>query len=64
MRVTRSFPFKGTLYIAFLISMVFSATQLYVPKTTAFGVCCTFSSQCTDPGHTLCFAPPPFGGDV
>lgn len=51
-------PLRAALYLALLASMVYSATQLYVPKAAAFGVCCTYSSQC-DSGHSLCCAPSP-----
>jgi hypothetical protein len=48
---------RAAFYLALLASMVYSAAQLYVPKAAAFGVCCSFSSQCTDTGHALCCAP-------
>ena len=54
MRVTRSLPFKGALYVALLIAMVFSAAQLYAPKASAIA-CCTFGNQCT--GHAVCCLP-------
>lgn len=50
-------PLRAAFYLALLASMVYSATQLYVPQAAAFGVCCTYSSQCGDPGHALCCAP-------
>jgi len=49
---------RAALYATLLVAMVYSATQLYVPKANAFGVCCTYTRQCTDPNHTFCCAPP------
>ncbi len=57
MRVTRSFLFKGALYVALLVAMVFSATQLYVPKASAIA-CCTYGNQCGE--FALCCLP--YGG--
>jgi hypothetical protein len=54
MRVSMSFPFKAALYVALLIAMVLSATQLYVPKASAIA-CCTFGNQCD--GHAVCCYP-------
>lgn len=51
-------PLRAALYAALLTAMVYSATQLYVSKANAFGVCCTFSRDCSDPNHTFCCDPP------
>lgn len=48
---------RAAFCLALLASMAYSATQLYVPKAAAFGVCCSFSSQCRDTSHAICCAP-------
>jgi len=41
----RGVPLRAALYLALLLAIVFSATQLYSPKAAA-GVCCTYGEDC------------------
>jgi hypothetical protein len=52
---------QAALYVALLVAMIFSATQLYLAGASADTIaCCTYGNQCT--GFALCCVP--YGGQA